>query len=161
MRVLVCGGREFTDRALVFRVLSRLNPAEICHGAARGADTLAAEWADTYDVPAAPYPVYKKDWDQYGKSAGHRRNQQMLDDFQPDGVVAFSGGRGTADMVSKATWARVPVICVNGYNGAAHNWIEDYFHENGNYMNRCITCERAFMGHKRRVSCWECAHAVD
>ena len=37
------------------------------------------------------------------------------------------------------------------------NWKEDFSHENGNYMNRCMYCNEMFMGHKRRVVCRECA----
>ena len=36
------------------------------------------------------------------------------------------------------------------------NWQIDYPHENGNYCNSCLYCERLFIGHKRRVSCREC-----
>ncbi len=37
------------------------------------------------------------------------RNQQMLDEAKPDMVLAFPGGRGTDDMVSRAEKAGVPV----------------------------------------------------
>ena len=36
------------------------------------------------------------------------------------------------------------------------NWEEDYQHENGNYVNRCMYCKELFFGHKRRVVCREC-----
>lgn len=44
-----------------------------------------------------------------GKAAGPIRNQRMLDEGKPDLVVAFPGGRGTADMVRRAKAAGVPV----------------------------------------------------
>jgi len=37
------------------------------------------------------------------------------------------------------------------------NWEEDFKYENGNYMNRCIVCNRMFLGHKRRCVCKLCA----
>jgi hypothetical protein len=37
------------------------------------------------------------------------------------------------------------------------NWVEDYEHENGNYLNFCGQCSRRFFGHKRRVICKECS----
>lgn len=37
------------------------------------------------------------------------------------------------------------------------DWPEDFEHENGNYQRRCITCEGAFIGHKRRHQCKVCA----
>lgn len=36
------------------------------------------------------------------------------------------------------------------------DWPEDAGHENGNYQNRCIYCQRLFIGHKRRVVCRIC-----
>lgn len=50
------------------------------------------------------------DWSKYGKAAGPMRNQKMLDEYKPDLVVALPGGRGTADMVSRARVAGVEVI---------------------------------------------------
>lgn len=44
-----------------------------------------------------------------GKAAGPIRNQRMLDDGKPDRVLAFPGGRGTANMVKLAKAAGVPV----------------------------------------------------
>lgn len=103
MRVLVCGGRDFTDAALVDKVLSRAHArrpiAAIIQGGARGADQLAAEWARNHQVPVE---TFNADWKTYGKGAGMIRNQRMLDDAAPDYVVALPGGRGTADMVARA-----------------------------------------------------------
>jgi len=39
------------------------------------------------------------------------------------------------------------------------NWVEDFSHENGNYLNNCISCKKDFIGHKRRVVCKLCASA--
>ena len=36
------------------------------------------------------------------------------------------------------------------------DWPEDFPHENGNYMCRCIQCGKNFMGHKRRCVCKTC-----
>jgi hypothetical protein len=44
-----------------------------------------------------------------GKAAGPIRNQRMIDEGKPDLVIAFPGGRGTADMVSRAKKAGIPV----------------------------------------------------
>lgn len=49
------------------------------------------------------------DWATYGKRAGMLRNAAMLELHKPDLVVAFRGGRGTANMVSLARKARVKV----------------------------------------------------
>lgn len=107
--VLVCGGRSYRDRDALYAALDGLVPAptHIIAGAAPGADTLAAEWAcDRGITPGAFYA----DWEMYGNAAGPMRNQQMLDDGKPNLVVAFTGGRGTADMVRRAKAAGVRVI---------------------------------------------------
>ena len=111
MRVLVCGGRNYFDPVRVFAVLDKLHAEAgidaIIQGGARGADRLASNWATTYSVRNMQYDA---DWDSYGKMAGHLRNQIMLDDGKPDVVIAFPGGRGTADMVRKARKAGVEVV---------------------------------------------------
>ena len=113
MRLLVCGGRDFDDRHLAFEALDKLD-AEHCvdvviHGAARGADTVAARWAAERSMPVWPFPA---DWSR-GNGAGPIRNQQMLDEGQPSFVVAFPGGAGTADMTRRARSAGLPVLEVH------------------------------------------------
>ena len=115
MRVIVCGGRDYTDGTTVARVISALNPVGtvVVHGGARGADSLAADWCRTFGVPEEPHPA---DWNLHGKAAGPIRNQAMLE-AGADLVIAFPGGAGTADMVGRARSAGVPVLHVDG--GAA------------------------------------------
>lgn len=107
--VLVCGGRDYNDTKRVADVLGALRPrpAVIVHGCARGADRLAAEWAE---VSAAQGVMFTANWSAYGPSAGPIRNRNMLTMMRPTLVVAFPGGRGTADMVRKARAAGVPVL---------------------------------------------------
>lgn len=38
-----------------------------------------------------------------------------------------------------------------------HDWPEDFGHENGQYHCVCISCRCAFIGHKRRATCYVCA----
>lgn len=107
MRVLVCGGRDFDDMAMMLIVLGQLGPADtIIHGGARGADTMADQLSHSL---GCKLEVYAADWNAHGKAAGYIRNQQMLDEGKPDMVIAFPGGRGTADMVKRAKKAGVPV----------------------------------------------------
>ncbi len=47
-------------------------------------------------------------WETYGKAAGPIRNREMLLNL-PALVVAFPGGKGTADMVRQAERAGIPV----------------------------------------------------
>lgn len=108
-RVLVCGGRDFADRRSVYTSLDGLvpRPTRIIAGGAPGADALAADWAGYRGVPKY---IFHADWEKHGKAAGPIRNQEMLDDGRPNLVLAFPGGRGTADMVRRAKAAGVPVI---------------------------------------------------
>jgi hypothetical protein len=82
-------------------------PYVIVHGAAVGADQMAGSWARSRGVAEAAFPA---DWGRDGRAAGPIRNQRMLDEGRPDLVVAFPGGRGTADMVRRARAAGVAVV---------------------------------------------------
>lgn len=108
--VLVCGGRDYADCEHLFGVLDlihRKRPIDvIIHGNARGADSLAGAWAGSRGVGCMVFPA---DWQTHGKAAGAIRNQEMLDRGEPDSVIAFPGGRGTADMVRRARKAGIPV----------------------------------------------------
>lgn len=108
MKILVCGGRDFLDRSRVCSALERLGVkvTALIHGAARGADTLAANWAGSQGIPRKAFPA---DWSKDGIAAGPIRNAKMLKEGQPDLVVAFPGGKGTWDMVRRARAAKVPV----------------------------------------------------
>lgn len=110
MRVLVCGGRDFKDRVGLFATLDEVNAAAISciiEGGARGADTFARQWAKERNVA---FVEFRADWAKHGKLAGFVRNSQMLEMGKPDLVVAFPGGRGTANMVMKAKRAGVRVF---------------------------------------------------
>ena len=112
MRILVCGGRGFSNRSRFDSIMDWFADAHdlvIIHGGARGADNLAGDWAD---VNRTGLEVYPADWDKYGKAAGFIRNQQMLDEGKPDLVVAFPGGNGTADMIRRARKAGIEVLKV-------------------------------------------------
>lgn len=108
MKLLVCGGRTYSDKARLNDELDAYlgDVHEICHGAAAGADSLAGAWALSRGIPCRTYPA---DWQRYGKRAGPLRNADMLARFQPDRVVAFTGGAGTAHMVRIAEEANVRV----------------------------------------------------
>lgn len=110
MRILVCGGRKYSNASRLYGILGKLHRErgidQIINGAASGADELATAWARANDVRVTVYPV---DWAREGKSGGPRRNQAMLDLEKPDAVVAFKGGRGTTDMVRRARLAGVAI----------------------------------------------------
>lgn len=110
MRIVICGGRNYSDAETLRRVLDGLHAVagikEIATGGAKGADQLAEEWARAVGVDSR---VYLADWEQYGRSAGPRRNRVMLTEFAPDIVVSFPGGRGTSDCVRQAIALKILV----------------------------------------------------
>lgn len=117
MRVLVCGGRGYRDGERVCAVLDEIHAATpitvLTVGGAAGADSLAHDWGiarGSWSIgqPGIEVQLCGARWDLHGRRAGPIRNQAMLDLGQ-DLVVAFPGGRGTADMVRRAKAAGVPV----------------------------------------------------
>lgn len=110
-RLLVCGGRDYRDRERVFGVLDeeayRLRGFEVLiHGGDAGADALAREWAGDRCVPTLCFPA---NWAHHGKRAGPIRNRQMIMEGKPDLLIAFPGGRETADMVRQAREAKIEI----------------------------------------------------
>lgn len=110
---LICGGRNFNDADLLFRSLGDLRAmagiTSIVHGAAQGADTFAARWAEAHGIPARAFPA---NWVEHGRAAGPRRNQQMIDEGRPDLLIAFPGGAGTADVIQRARRAGIRIVKV-------------------------------------------------
>jgi hypothetical protein len=111
MKVLVTGGRHYADAEVVTAELDAVNAESaislIITGGARGADALAIEWAQFEGIP---FVVYEPDWNRWGKVAGPKRNKEMLLLSEPDLVVAFPGGRGTADCVKQARGFGIEVL---------------------------------------------------
>ena len=109
MKVLVCGGRHYQHFRKVREALNALHRETpitgLITGGCSGADAFAEEWARNGNIPVE---VYKADWYTYERAAGPIRNQRMLE-AKPDLVLAFPGGRGTADMLRRAREAGVPV----------------------------------------------------
>lgn len=94
----------------VWHTLDAFGPPEITEiisGMATGADTFAAEWARRFLFPLHEFPA---NWRKDGRAAGPIRNQRMIDEGKPDVVIAFPGGRGTADMVSRAEKSGIKVV---------------------------------------------------
>ena len=117
MRILVTGGRDYSNQEMVNKILSKLNEFRgiemIIEGGARSADSLARNWTRENSIPVKT--VYA-DWNRYGKKAGPIRNQKMLDEEQPDYVLVFPGGRGTQHMKSIAQKVGVKIMEVLGKN---------------------------------------------
>jgi hypothetical protein len=120
IRLLVCGGRDL-DSSDVWNWLERFARGDcqaalgdhsakigiLIHGGAHGADEGAASWGESENIPVRCFPA---EWKKHGKAAGPLRNEKMLREGNPDVVIAFDGGRGTANMIGLAESAGIPVI---------------------------------------------------
>lgn len=141
--VLVCGGRDYSDFAHLSYVLDlfleTVGPINyLINGfggtpgnpdlgiPSLGADILAYEWATARGIKTATYKANwtdisqpdavirrRRDGTKYDAKAGPRRNEFMLEDSDPDIVIAFPGGDGTAHMCKIAELAGKKVIKVS------------------------------------------------
>jgi SLOG family YspA-like protein len=80
MRVLVTGSRTWRDGALIAEQLDTIHADHpdtvLVHGAcAQGADAIADRWALRRGVTVERHPA---EWRRYGRSAGFRRNAEMV-----------------------------------------------------------------------------------
>lgn len=113
MKILVCGGRHYSDEEKVRVTLAKLfadhDERILIHGGAPGADSLAGSVARAM---GATVRVYQAEWAKFGRRAGPMRNQRMLDAEREglDWVVAFPGGSGTRDLVNRARKALLKVL---------------------------------------------------
>jgi hypothetical protein len=89
--------------------LSNKELVTVISGTAKGADTLGERYAIENDFELLKYPA---DWEQFGKSAGYKRNQQMAE--IADGVIAFWDGKskGTNHMINIANEKKIRVVVV-------------------------------------------------
>lgn len=120
MKVAITGTREVApfhvlrvcatlDDLLAGRLTGDVAPLSLIIGDANGVDAVAREWARQRDVP---HEVYLADWITIGAAAGPARNRRMLICGEPDLLIAFPGGKGTANMVAAATKLGVRVLRV-------------------------------------------------
>ena len=105
VRALFCGSREWTDRRAIEDAIKSLPAGSVViHGNAAGVDKIAGELAASHGLQVL---VFEADWELYGRSAGVRRNSDMLLEGKPTCAYAFqiAESRGTADMVRKISAA--------------------------------------------------------
>jgi hypothetical protein len=110
MWVPVRGGRDYTDRRILRKVLDDLALERdidvVIHGDAVGSNRMAGEWASLSGIRELAFPA---DWEKFRRAAGPIRNRQVLVEAAPDVVVASPGGRRAANMIRQARAAGVPV----------------------------------------------------
>lgn len=122
-QIIITGSRDWTDPHTIHgAILAFLRehgegrgwdrPPTILHGGARGADTIADGIARRMGFDVWVFPA---DWARYGKSAGHRRNAEMISEGA-DVVLAFPLGesRGTRGCIRAAEAAGLRVVVHEG-----------------------------------------------
>ncbi len=111
-RLIVCGGVDFTDYAMLSReldaLIAALGTVTLVSGGARGADALAGRYAAERGNPIRVFPA---EWKRYGKAAGPIRNRAMLrfaGEAQAQAAAFWNGkSRGTANMIALAEQAGI------------------------------------------------------
>lgn len=114
-RLLVTGSRDWENVAVLREALyaawRRLNQDDwsvvLVHGAARGADSMAASlWAEQ-GFPVEPHPA---EWETLGRAAGPIRNSEMVG-LGADEALAFPmpASIGTYDCIEKVVKAGITV----------------------------------------------------
>ena len=104
------GGVDFNDTQAIWdrldKVLAKHPDMVLLHGGSpRGAERIAACWANTRKVPQI---AFKPDWARHAKAAPFKRNDQILD-VLPIGVIAFPGSGISANLADKAKRLGIPV----------------------------------------------------
>lgn len=118
MKVLITGSRDWSNYQAMYDVLRGL-PKEtvVIHGGCRGADMMAGVISRKLGLKEVK--VYKADWKRYGRAAGPKRNQKMIDENPDiDLTIAFhedlASSKGTRDMVMRSQKAGIETKVVTG-----------------------------------------------
>ena len=109
-KVAFTGGIDFNDHHLIWDRLDKVHAKHpdmvLLHGGSpKGAERIAARWADTRKVPQI---AFKPDWTRHGKAAPFKRNDQMLA-VLPIGVLVFPGSGIQHNLADKAKMLGIPV----------------------------------------------------
>jgi hypothetical protein len=109
-KIAFTGGLDFNDHRAIWDRLDKVRAKHpdmvLLHGGSpKGADRIAACWADNRKVPQIPF---KPDWSRYAKAAPFKRNDQMLE-ILPIGVIVFPGSGISANLADKAKKLGIPV----------------------------------------------------
>jgi YspA, cpYpsA-related SLOG family len=109
-RIAFTGGADCNDHHRIWDALDKVRVKHpdmvLLHGGSpRGAERIAACWADNRKVPQV---VFKPDWTRHRNAAPFKRNDRMLEAL-PIGVVVFPGSGIAANLADKARTLGIPV----------------------------------------------------
>jgi hypothetical protein len=109
-RIAFTGGTDCNDHTRIWDALDKIRTKHsdmvLLHGGSpRGAERIAACWADNRKVPQV---VFKPDWTRDRNAAPFKRNDRLLEAL-PIGVVVFPGSGISANLADKAKKLGIPV----------------------------------------------------
>jgi len=109
-KVALTGGLDFNDHRLVWDRLDKVHAKHpdmvLIHGGSpKGAELIAAKWADNRKVPQI---AFKPDWTKHAKAAPFKRNDAMLEQL-PIGVMHFPGTGIQDNLADKAKKLGIPL----------------------------------------------------
>jgi hypothetical protein len=109
-RIAFAGGLDCNDHRAIWDALDRThgkhaNMVLLHGGSPKGAERIAACWADKRKVPQL---VFKPDWTRHAKAAPFKRNDALLATM-PKGLIVFPGSGITENLADKARHLGIPV----------------------------------------------------
>ncbi len=124
VRIIIAGSRTFNDYKLLKESIYNIfkdkhikkNNVRIISGTANGADKLGERYAQEFNLKLTKMSAR---WNEFGKSAGYIRNEQMakysIEDDSIGVLVAFWDGisKGTKHMIDLANKHGLEVHIVN------------------------------------------------
>lgn len=112
MKTIIAGSRTIRQYSLVEQAVknSNFSITEVLSGGANGVDGLGERFAKQNEIPCIRR---KADWKKYRRSAGIRRNQEMVK--EADALIAIWDGKspGTSHVIQAAKKKGIPVYVLN------------------------------------------------
>ncbi len=116
IKLIIAGSRSFDDYEMFSRELDKYLATldanceiTVLSGHCSGTDLMGERYASEHSFELEIFPP---DWRRYGRGAGPKRNQQMVD--IADCVIAFdSGGAGTRSLITLARKKGLSVTVVS------------------------------------------------
>lgn len=98
MKLIIAGSRSVVDYNVVKKAYleSGLKATEIVSGGARGVDKLGEAVAKELGIPIKVFPAR---WDEFGKSAGYKRNVEMGNYANAALVIWDGSSKGSKHMI--------------------------------------------------------------
>ena len=120
----IIGSRSIGNRSVVYQIINNhvkgilkktkinFDNIVLITGGAKGIDSIAVEWAELNNLS---YIVIKPDWKKYGKSAGFKRNVNIIKPASSVLAIVEDSSSGSMNSISLAKKLHKPYTLIN-YN---------------------------------------------